>query len=842
MTMALSPSTGTCSDYSQNDAVLGSTPKVQGSVADTYETYEDFLESAVMKCNSGNGMMVMNLAYSSDADFARKDDGSHASSSSMGQALMNNISAWCELTGLPTTITVHIWDRSFHLHKFPLITRSGYMKRMLMDSKEVKIPHDCPGGPDTFEIVANFCYGSTIQMDSSNVAELRCAGEYLQMTEEYVKGNLCERSDLYLSQVVLQSWQDSMLVLLHCQNLQPYAEDLRIVSRCVDALAFMACMEMVDPLERTARPGMSIESQFWSDISASTRDSSSPDWWMEDLLRLPCGVFERVIAAIRRQGMQEKYVSQAIVKFVDRWVFTSLASDAETTVVVPEEHVKPSAVCLPPSCNQYNLVEAVVRLLPAEKDAVPISFLFSLLRCALACGSSAECKNQLEARISSQLELATITDFLYPFKIAEDSCISAAEVSCMRRIVTSFMAQQRALSDCTDGLPNISADETPENAYCVYAVSAVAKVWDEYLAEVARDLSLSPSKFLELAEVIPSYARATHDHLYRAIHVYLKVHPQFSQEERQMVCRILNCQKLSQEMCTHAVQNELMPLRMIVQAMFMQQLQTRNVLSANLQCTGGSMRLDNLPPLSSGASFRKNSLAYHIQSESFRSTRESFQSRGDDSFRIDENELADGVVSLGYILKRDAAFRQAALLKADYEATETRLQSLEEELAFMKRKMDGTPVHVKCGSERLSRGTYNLTGGDTRSRKASGAIPQSQVLTAVPEASTNSDEDEAPASQIKLSARAGVGFLARALRVFALTGFRRRRGDGDAGYSEYSNHVMCSGRNLWPNEDNIKPRVRAPSDRRATAAVVDSSCGPTASASKHRHSRRHSLS
>lgn len=236
--------------------------------------------------------------------------------------------------------------------------------------------------------------------------------------------------------------------------------------------------------------------------------------------------------------MQEKFVIQAIVKFVDQWLFTTSFLDPDNTEnfnasLTTEDgfnQMQTNAVSAAPSksaSGHGKLVEAVVRMLPEEKDAVPISFLFSLLRCALTCKPSMDCKSQLESRIACQLELATISDFLYPFKASEEGgCnISAVEVSCMRRIVNSFMSQQRSFGDypfvaaCAShdvGLPD-------ENFYCAYAVSAVAKVWDEYLAEVARDFSLTPAKFAELAGVLPSYARATHDHLYKAMHVYLKV-------------------------------------------------------------------------------------------------------------------------------------------------------------------------------------------------------------------------------------------------------------------------------------------------------------------------------
>ena len=44
---------------------------------------------------------------------------------------------------------------------------------------------DLPGGADAFTLVAKFCYGMKFEIDVTNVAMLRCAAEYLEMTEEY---------------------------------------------------------------------------------------------------------------------------------------------------------------------------------------------------------------------------------------------------------------------------------------------------------------------------------------------------------------------------------------------------------------------------------------------------------------------------------------------------------------------------------------------------------------------------------------------------------------------------------------------------------------------------------
>merc|ERR1711915_302580 len=65
------------------------------------------------------------------------------------------------------------------------------------------------------------------------------------------------------------------------------------------------------------------------------------------------------------------------------------------------------------------------------------------------------------------------------------------------------------------------------------------------------------------------------DGLYRAIDIYLKAHPWLTDSEKEQLCRLMDCQKLSLEACTHAAQNERLPLRVVVQVLFFEQLQLR---------------------------------------------------------------------------------------------------------------------------------------------------------------------------------------------------------------------------------------------------------------------------
>lgn len=111
------------------------------------------------------------------------------------------------------------------------------------------------------------------------------------------------------------------------------------------------------------------------------------------------------------------------------------------------------------------------------------------------------------------------------------------------------------------------------------SILKVSKLLDNYLAEVALDSNLTPSKFIALAELLPDHARVVTDGLYRAADIFLKVHPNIKDSERYRLCKTIDCQKLSQEACSHAAQNERLPVQMAVQVLYFEQIRLRNAMS-----------------------------------------------------------------------------------------------------------------------------------------------------------------------------------------------------------------------------------------------------------------------
>lgn len=95
---------------------------------------------------------------------------------------------------------------------------------------------------------------------------------------------------------------------------------------------------------------------------------------------------------------------------------------------------------------------------------------------------------------------------------------------------------------------------------------------DCYVGFLAKDCPrVAVEKLVFLASAVPDIGRPVHDELYHAINTYLKVHLELSKAEKKRLCRVLDCRKLSPEVRAHAVRNERLPLRTVVQVLYFEQ-------------------------------------------------------------------------------------------------------------------------------------------------------------------------------------------------------------------------------------------------------------------------------
>ncbi|KAM1045359.1 hypothetical protein EV1_035973 [Malus domestica] len=509
--------------------------------------------------------------------------------------------AWFCTTGLPSDIVVEVGEMSFHLHKFPLLSKSGVMERLISEASEgeerrvITIP-DIPGGAKTFELVAKFCYGVKFELTASNVVYLRCAAEHLEMTEEYGEDNLITQSEAFLNQVVLRNWKDSLKALQTCDDILPYAEELNIPKRCMESLATKASTDpnlFGWPVKEHGGPMQSPGgSVLWNGISTGARPKkSSSDWWYEDASTLSLPLYQRLISVMESRGIKQEIIAASITFYAKKYLpglNRRQGNDYST-------NLKPVSLGSPPSEeDQKLLLEEVDRLLPFQKRVVPTKFLFGLLRTAMILRANPSCISNFEKRIGVQLDQATLEDLLMPnFSYSMETLYN---VDCVQRILDHFLAMEQI----TGGVSPCSVDDEQligSSGPSLTPITMVAKLIDGYLAEVAPDVNLKLPKFQALAAAVPEYARPLDDGLYRAIDIFLKSHPWLAESDREQLCRLMDCQKLSLEACTHAAQNERLPLRIVVQVLFFEQLQLRTSIA---DCFLVSENLDGSRQLRSG--------------------------------------------------------------------------------------------------------------------------------------------------------------------------------------------------------------------------------------------------
>ncbi|OMP01858.1 hypothetical protein COLO4_11557 [Corchorus olitorius] len=478
-------------------------------------------------------------------------------------------------TELATDIVINVGDVKFYLHKFPLLSKSARLQKLVAtsndDSNDELHIQDIPGGPAAFEICAKFCYGMTVTLNAYNVVAARCAAEYLEMYETVEKGNLIYKIDVFLTSSIFRSWKDSIIVLQTTRSLLPWSEELKVVSHCLDSIASKACIETSKvewsyTYNRKKLPSENGNSPQWNGVRKA--QMVPKDWWVEDLCELHIDLYKRVITTIKTKG---KVSGDVIGEALNAYALRKLPGFSKG-MIQNNDFIK-----------YRSLVETIAWLLPTEKGAVSCSFLLRLLRAAILLDCGEMGRNELMRRIGQQLPEATVTDLLIRAPAGE---ATVYDVDMVHNLVEEFVTH----SSQTDPIENeFMESRSPKFGQDASKV-LVAKLVDGYLAETARDPNLPLSKFVNLAELVASFSRPSHDGLYRAIDMYLKEHPGISKSERKRICKLMDCRKLSAEACMHAVQNERLPLRVVVQVLFFEQVRSTASAGNSTPDLPGSIR------------------------------------------------------------------------------------------------------------------------------------------------------------------------------------------------------------------------------------------------------------
>ncbi|CAN4079593.1 unnamed protein product [Withania somnifera] len=604
--------------------------------------------------------------------------------------------AWFCTTGLPSDIIVEVEDMTFHLHKFPLMSKSRKLHEMITEQETktsssniqklterdndgdadeeieeeedeeneedqqycISLP-DFPGGSETFETAAKFCYGVKIELSASNVAPLRCAGEYLEMTEGYSEDNLISKTESFLTQTMLNSIKDSIRTLNSCKNILPLAETIGIVQRCIDAVAVRA--SAADP----SLFGWPVNDCAGNEVEANTRRKGaniggSMDSWFEELGHLSLPLFKRLISAMKGRNLSSEVIESCLMYYAKKYIPGISRSSRKT-----------SSSSIPSENEQRELLETIITNLPEETStrtstSTTTRILFGLLRTANILNASEAARAALERKIGSQLEQATLDDLLIPsYSYLSETLY---DVACVERILGYFLngLDQRSTARIQGEEENLSVRSA--------ALMLVGKLIDGYLSEIASDNNLLPEKFCELAVALPDQARLFDDGLYRAVDVYLKAHPWISESDREQICGVMDFQKLTLEACTHAAQNERLPLRAVVQVLFFEQLQLRQAIAGTLMV--GDVAPGEIPRLSI------------------------LDGRREGDGEGGEQEETTGVVGAAGAQEGSSTWRKTVrenqVLRLDMDSMRTRVQELERECSTMKKaiqKIDKVGKH-----------------------------------------------------------------------------------------------------------------------------------------------------
>nr|DAD38000.1 TPA_asm: hypothetical protein HUJ06_008641 [Nelumbo nucifera] len=280
------------------------------------------------------------------------------------------------------------------------------------------------------------------------------------------------------------------------------------------------------------------------------------------------------IAILKSKGLKQDIISRILINYTH--------NSLQGVVVKDPQSIKGSSLDAELQKKQRVIVEAIVSLLPTQsrKSSVPIAFLSSLLKTAIMGSASAACRADLERRIGLQLDQAILEDILIPANSHGNNYHPLYDTDTILRIFSIFLNldeddEENNLRDESEMVYDFDSPGSHKQS----SILKVSKLLDNYLAEIALDPNLMPSKFIVLAELLPDHARIVNDGLYRSVDIFLKVHPNIKESERYRLCKTIDCQKLSQEACSHAAQNERLLVQMAVQVLYFEQIRLRNAMN-----------------------------------------------------------------------------------------------------------------------------------------------------------------------------------------------------------------------------------------------------------------------
>ena len=338
---------------------------------------------------------------------------------------------------------------------------------------------DFPGGAEDFELIARFCYNNgRTEISPFNAVLLNFAACFMEM-DQVCSGrpSLLHQTEKSLEGINSWTWSQLLVALKQCQDLLPAMNSSCLLQKILDSvLGRLAFPSVVSPCTPSSSACSSFQLSTDTRSTESSKNSwSRPTWWFEDLFFLNADLIDKLVNMMISQKLDHATLSRFLFYY----------QKSRFLIAGPSEKRK--------------ITEVVVTLLSLlDASSVSCKGLFEILRMALSVKVNKCCKNKLESLIGSQLDQATLDNLLIPSPRGKDYIYN---VNLVLRLLKSFLGGQFSSTQ----------------------LKKVAALMDLYIAEVAPDSSLKPTKFLALVITLPDSARESYDGIYRAMDIYLEV-------------------------------------------------------------------------------------------------------------------------------------------------------------------------------------------------------------------------------------------------------------------------------------------------------------------------------
>ncbi|CAN8278522.1 unnamed protein product [Cochlearia groenlandica] len=362
--------------------------------------------------------------------------------------------------------------------------------------------------------IPNFPGGS----EAFDLAIKFCYGINFEMNTENIAMTRCAAEYLEMTE------EHSVCNLI--ETTEVYLNEVVFKSLSNSVKVLRKSEELLPIAELTKLVSRCIDSISYVTCQESQRKEGLANWWANELVVLRIDMFRRVLVAMMARGFERYALGEVLMVYAQNALRgLEILMKESKKMEAEQEHEK------------RMILETIVSLLPRRRNAVSVSFLSSLLRASIYLETTVACRFDLEKRMGLILRQAVLDD------------LKLFDVDTVQRILMNYL-------------------EYEVEGNSVDVAGDISELMGSYLAEIATDRNINLAKFIGLAECIPQQSTTTEDGMYRAIDIYLKVHPNISEEEKKKLCSLMNCRKLSQEAYRHAEQNKCLPIQTLVQIVY----------------------------------------------------------------------------------------------------------------------------------------------------------------------------------------------------------------------------------------------------------------------------------